>query len=364
MIKGAKIITNGKISEKAYDIEIKDGVLSSMTEAPFLDVYLSQGFVDLHTHGAMGVDFSRATQEDIEKVEKYYLSHGVTHFAPTFVATPLDILDKQLASLFALQSKSMLKAHMEGPFISIKHKGAQPECNINGEFKAEDAKFFEKNSDKIGIVTLCPAVKNAEKLVETLVSNGIKAQGGHDDSRLPAIKKAMSAGLDGVTHIFCGCSTADRGKQDFDKLLGLTESGLYFDELTVEVIADDKHISKELFLLILKCKGFEKICLISDSLSAAGMKKGYYKLGNDTVFTDEKVCYLEDFSSLAGSVTSVGEMVKIVCSYGIPIEQAVYMASSAPRKYIKLDDKKFVPGENADYVLLSKDGTVLETYFS
>lgn len=363
MIKGAKIIKDGKISEKAYDVEIKDGVLSSMTESPFGNVYLTQGFVDIHTHGALGVDFSHATQEDIEKVEKYYLSHGVTHFAPTFVATPLEILDGQLSSLFALKSKCMLKAHMEGPFISIKHKGAQPAININDEFKDDDAKFFEKNSDKIGIVTLCPAVKNAEKLVETLVSNGIKAQGGHDDSRLPDIKKAMSAGLDGVTHIFCGCSTAERGKKDFDKLLGLTESGLLFDELTVEVIADDKHISKELFLLILKCKGFEKICLISDSLSAAGMKKGYYKLGNDNVFTDEKVCYLEDFSSLAGSVTSVGEMVKIVCSYGVPIEHAVYMASDAPRKYLEMNAKTFEIGECADYVLLSADGSVLETFF-
>ncbi|MCQ2602481.1 MAG: hypothetical protein MJ193_00995 [Clostridia bacterium] len=335
-----------------------------MTEAPFCDVYLTQGFVDIHTHGAMGIDFSRATQDDINEVEKYYLSHGVTHFVPTFVATPLEILDGQLNSLFALKSKCMLKAHMEGPFISLKHKGAQPACNIYSEFKDDDAKFFEKNRDKVGIVTLCPAVKNAENLVKTLVANGIKAQGGHDDSRLPDIKKTMSAGLDGVTHIFCGCSMAERGKRDFDKLLGLTESGLYYDELTVEVIADDKHISKELFLFILKCKGFKNICLISDSLSAAGMEKGFYKLGNDNVFTDGKVCYLEDYSALAGSVTSVGEMVKIVCSYGIPIEHAAYMASDAPKNYIGLDNKKFVIGEKADYVLLSKDGSVIETYFA
>lgn len=93
----------------------------------------------------------------------------------------------------------------------------------------------------------------------------------------------------------------------------MTECGLSFDGLTVEVIADNKHISQLLFEFILKCKTYRRICLISDSLSCAGMPNGKYKLGEEDVVTDGKVCYLADMSALAGSVTSIDQWYATCC---------------------------------------------------
>lgn len=365
VIKGVKIIKNGKTSVSAYDLTVENGTLATITPAEFSNKYVAAGYVDVHTHGAMGVDFSSVDETSLQKACDYYRSKGVTHFCPTFVATPLPILEKQLERLFSFSSHNseMLRAHIEGPFISLAHKGAQPAENVQTEFDLRDTEFFKKNRDKIGVVTLCPATKNSVQLVRCLTENGIKAQGGHDDSNIVNIRECMREGLDGVTHIYCGCSTSVRDK-NFDKLLGLTECGLLYDDLTVEVIADDKHISRELFEFILKCKTYKRIILVSDSLSCAGMPAGTYKLGTHDVYTDGKVCYLADMSSLAGSVTSVGEMVKILISYGIPLAEAVYQATESPRNYLGIQEVKFTVGERADYNVLDENGNVIETVFS
>lgn len=364
-LKGIKFIKNGEVADGVFDLSTSDGIISAITPSDdFCGLYVSAGFVDMHTHGAKGYDFSSAYAAGVKELSKYYFSHGVTHFCPTFVATPLDELSDKLLKLYSFKSPyaEMLRAHLEGPFISLKHKGAQPAENIKTKFEDGDAAFFEDNEERLAIVTFCPATVNADKLLCTLSKCKIKAQGGHDDSRYPDIEKAVNGGMDGVTHIFCGCSTAERGK-DFKKYLGLSESGLLLDQLTVEVIADDEHISKQLFELIYKCKGKDKICLVSDSLSCAGMKKGNYKLGDRDVYTDGKVCYLADMSSLAGSVTSVGEMIKIVTSYGIPLSSAAAMAAETPRTYLGIPQVKFEVGEQADFAVLNCDGKVMHAAY-
>ena len=341
---------------KGYSVQVENGVVASITYDGSDNVTVA-GLCDIHTHGAMGHDVSEATQEALDAVSKFYLDNGVTTFSPTFVATPLDKLDKQLDKLYSLKQNyaRMLPAHLEGPYISIEHKGAQPAENIALEYKDEDAWFFEKHREHVGIVTLCPAVKGVEKLVRLLVSLGIKVQGGHDNARYPDIEKCMSAGLDGVTHIFCGCSTSVRGKTDFEKLLGLTETGLYRDELYVEAIADGKHLSKDLVKFIHKCKPADKIIYVSDSLSPAGMPLGEYKLGEHDIFSTDEVAYLKDMSSIAGSITNLSKMVRLALNHGHTLDTALTCTSSNPREYMGLNTQIKV-GDKADFVVFDNDG--------
>lgn len=341
---------------KGYSVQVENGVVTGVTYDGSDNVTVA-GLCDIHTHGAMGHDVSEATQEALDAVSKFYLDNGVTAFSPTFVATPLDKLDKQLDKLYSLKQNyaRMLPAHLEGPYISIEHKGAQPAENIALEYKDEDAWFFEKHREHVGIVTLCPAVKGVEKLVKLLVSLGIKVQGGHDNARYPDIEKCMSAGLDGVTHIFCGCSTSVRGKTDFEKLLGLTETGLYRDELYVEAIADGKHLSKDLVKFIHKCKPADKIIYVSDSLSPAGMPLGEYKLGDHDIFSTDEVAYLKDMSSIAGSITNLSKMVRLALSHGHTLDTALTCTSSNPREYMGLNTQIKV-GDKADFVVFDNDG--------
>ena len=347
---------------KGYSVKVDgDGFVEEIVKDNSGNILLP-GFCEIHSHGAMGFDISVATQEALDAVSKYYLENGITAFSPPFVATPLEVLDSQLDRLYSLKQNyaRMLPAHLEGPFISLEHKGAQPAENILPEYTDEHAWFFEKHRHHIGIVTLCPAVKGVEKLVKLLVSLGIKVQGGHDNARYPDIAKCIDAGLDGVTHIFCGCSTSVRGKTDFEKLLGLTETGLYRDDLAVEVIADGKHLSKELVDFIFKCKPLDKIIYVSDSLSPAGMPIGEYKLGDHDILNAGDVAYLKDMSSIAGSVTNLYRMLHLSLDYGHPLENLLRCVSLNPREYMGLPTSIKV-GDKADFVVLDGDGNLKKT---
>ncbi len=366
-ILNVKVISDGKISDDAYDVTLENGIVTEVfptSEKSPSTRYLCHGFCDIHTHGAAGREYVEGSQDAVDKASKYLLENGVTSFCPTFSATPLPELDGKLKKLFECNSNysKMLGAHLEGPFISLKHKGAQPAEYIRREFFDSDADFYIQNADKISIVTLCPAVKNATKLVALLTKHNIKAQGGHDDSRLPQILDCMKEGLDGVTHIYCGCSTSERDK-NFDKTLGLTEAGLYFDEMTVEAIADGKHLAKELFLFVVKNKGYRRVCIISDSLAPAGMPNGKYMLDGQCVYSNGLAAFLCDGTSLAGSISNLSKEVKNVVDYGISLEQAVYMAADAPLKYLGLNATPAVKGKTADFNILDEQGNLLAVYF-
>jgi len=253
---------------------------------------------------------------------------------------------------------------LEGPFISLAKKGAQPEANIKTVFEDADKTFFEKNKDLLRIVTMCPHTENAVELVKCLRANGIIAHAGHDDSIYPEIIACVDGGLDGATHIYCASSGLGRRPGDLTKYIGLNETAMSEDRIMTEVIADDIHISEPLFKFIYKNKGFESIILVSDSLSAAGMPVGAYKLGREVdVYNNGRVALLASMKALAGSITPVSKMVEIVTSYGIPIAEACYMGNEAPAKHLRLSDRGSIEvGKLADICILDEKAKLKAVY--
>lgn len=369
-IENVKIVKNGAVSDGIYDIICdNNGFISDIPikkESGICEVFAVPGYIDTHTHGGYGKDYFECTQEAADAVGKFHLDNGTTSFVATSVATPLDELDNQLKKIRLLENRyaSMLGVHTEGPFISVKKKGAQPEKNIKSVFEPEDAEFFRRNKDILRTVTMCPGVGNARLLTECLIENGIIAHAGHDDSIYPEIMCAVDAGLSGVTHLYCASSGLGRRKGDLTKYIGLNETALLTDELFTEVIADDVHISEMLFKLIYKNKGYRKMCAVSDSLSAAGMPVGDYMLGQDVeVYNNGNVVLLKDRSALAGSVTPLSKMVKIMVSYGIPLAEAVFIASEAPATHLGITDRGEISvGKRFDINLIDKDGNLLSVY--
>ena len=368
-ITGVYVISDGKITSVPQDITIENGIITDIVtsyDAPAERLYATAGFIDEHTHGGYGHDFFEATQEAVDAVGKFHLDHGTTSFVATAVATKLEDLDIQIGKIRNLKHthSDLLGLHMEGPFISVKKKGAQPEENIKAAYEPGDGEFFDKNADLVKIVTLCPHSGNAPELVEKLVSLGIKAHAGHDDSIEPEIIKCVGKGLDGATHLYCASSGLGRRKGDITKYAGLNETTLITDGIAAEVIADDIHIPRSIFTLILKNKGYRKIMLVSDSLSAAGMPVGNYKLGTDIdIYNNGRVALLADFSALAGSITPVSKMVEILVGYGVPIAEACYMGNESPAKHLGLTDRGVLAvGMRADICLLDEKGKLQKVY--
>lgn len=349
VLKNCKIIGSDSISEPT-DILIKNDIIFDIGSFPAMkgyDIkgnYISAGFVDIHTHGGNGSDFMDATGEAFDNVLKYHLKHGTTSVVATSLTSSRENIDKfleQTRRYLALPQKyaCLLGVHLEGPFLSLKGCGAQnPAYLLNP--KKDDYQFILDNKDIVKTVTIAPELDVDGVMTRTLSENGILVSGGHDDGVYPEFMPAIHAGLRHLTHIYCAMSGF--GTKAGTREIGLREYGLLDNSLSCEIIADNIHITAKMAELIIKCKGADKVALVSDTLRCAGMPADnrLYSLGNENdsnslrVRVSNGIAMLEDGSKFAGSITSVHEMVKNLISAGIPVIDAFKMGTSTPAKII------------------------------
>jgi N-acetylglucosamine-6-phosphate deacetylase len=207
-------------------------------------------------------------------------------------------------------------------------------------------------------------------MIRNLKAKGIVVSGGHDDADTSSIEQAVNAGMTHSTHIFCVMSTLHM--KNNCRYCGLCEYSLVSDRITTEMIADNHHIPPLLATLIYKCKGAEKLCLISDCLRIGGMPEDgkIYSLGNSNDISAQKIMIyngvgiLADKTRYAGSIQSLDKMIANVVNYSqIPFLDAVRMASLTPAQVIGADDKigSIEVGKQADFCIMDKDYRVVET---
>lgn len=380
MIRNCRIIGADAISEP-MDIRMKNGMISDIGhfhDGVGYDAngnYVSAGFIDIHTHGGNGADFMDATDEAFDNVLKYHLRNGTTDV----LATSLTASRKQIEHFLDETRRYMHKpqryarilgAHLEGPFLSVKGCGAQnPEYLLDPQ--RDDYSFILKNKDIIKTVTIAPELDTDGSMTKALTENGILVAGGHDDGAYPEFIPAIKAGLRHLTHIYCAMSGF--GTKEGVRQIGLREYGLWRDDLTCEMIADNVHITAEMARFILKCKGADKVACVSDSLRCAGMPEDgqIYTLGSDNDASSLKVkiangiAMLADGSKFAGSITSVREMVKNLINAGISVTEAFQTGTSTPAGIIGEKTLGSVkPGYRANLCVLDKNFDVIAVYVS
>ena len=354
-------VENGKITEIGAYVLPK-------TDEEVIDAsgkIVTSGFVDIHTHGGFGADFMDKSNEAFSKALSFHSSNGTTSIVATSCTAP-----KQEIIEFLQFCKEYIKtqngacrvvgAHVEGPYLSKRNKGAQKEEDLAVP-SVDDYKYLLDFSDVIKTVTISPELDGADVMTKKFVEKGVTVSGGHDDGVYPQFMPAIENGLSHLTHLYCAMSEVRF--VDGVRGVGLREYGLLDDRLTAEIIADNKHIPPQLALLILKAKGSDKVCVVSDSLRCAGMKKDgrVYKLGSgenaQDVIIGDGVATLADGSRFAGSITSVREMVKNLVDAGVPLVDAVRTGTLNPAKIVKIDNEvgSIEVGQRADICILSQD---------
>ena len=271
VIRNGRIIGADAISEPT-DIRMKNGMISDIGhfhDGVGYDAngnYVSAGFIDIHTHGGNCSDFMDATDEAFDKVLKYHLRNGTTDVLATSLTASREqiehFLDETRRYMCQPQRYArILGAHLEGPFLSVKGCGAQnPEYLLDP--KRDDYSFILKNRDIVKTVTIAPELDTDGSMTRALTENGILVAGGHDDGAYPEFIPAIKAGLRHLTHIYCAMSGF--GTKVGVRQIGLREYGLWKDDLTCEMIADNVHITAEMARFILKCKGADKVACVSD----------------------------------------------------------------------------------------------------
>ncbi len=372
IIKNGNVFLDGDI--KKCDISFSDTVLgvgSFEGDENVIDaegLYVFPGFVDIHTHGGFGGDFMDADEASFDKALAFHAKNGTTSLVATTVTAAIEDIEAMLdvarkyKKINAPRGARVLGVHIEGPYLSLKNKGAQHEKYLRVPSK-DSYDFILRASDIIKTVTIAPELDGAPEMARALVKAGIVVCGGHDDGCYETIMPTVDAGMTHCTHIWCASSVAQVIGDT--RSMGLTEIGMSSDKLTVEVIADNHHYTPDMVRIMYKLKSADKMCLVSDCLRAGGMQagEGTYKLGsnkNDDVqvfILGDRVAKLPDGTRLAGSVQPLSEMLRnIVFDAHIPLADAVKMVTSTPAEIIGDESiGRIEVGRRADFCIMDKD---------
>ena len=377
ILKNGNIITEDSILY-GQDVKVVSGRIQGVGKFDGEGVdctgkYISAGFIDIHTHGGYGADFMDATKEAFDDVLRFHADNGTTTLLPTSVTASVSSIKEfiKVARSYKSTQKNYAKifgVHLEGPYLSLKNKGAQKEDFLLDP-KKDDYSFILENKDIVKTVTISPELDEDGAMTKELTDNGIIVCGGHDDGIYPEFIPSINKGLKHLTHLYCAMS--DLRFKDGKRNVGLREYGLIDDNLSAEIIADNRHIPKELARLIYKCKGKEKLVVVSDALRCAGMPEDgkLYRLGkiNDQTAqlfkVSDGVAVLADGTRYAGSITPVHKMVKNLISAGINLVDAFRCATCNPADVIHAKDVgRIKNGFCADLLVLNEELEIEQIY--
>jgi N-acetylglucosamine-6-phosphate deacetylase len=355
------------------DVKVENGIIQQIyTDEPCAEAaditidlqgeYLSPGFIDVHTHGGGGADFMDQSVESMYQACITHLKHGTTSILPTTLTSTRESLKEFLDyfNTIDLQKDGMpniLGLHLEGPYFAYSQKGAQDPKYLRNP---EPDEYMEALSSTDRIVRWSFAIEllGSQAFLQELKRHNIISSLAHSDATCREVMDAYENGISALTH-FYSCMTGVHRKNAY-RVAGAIEAGYLIDDLFVEVIADGCHLPAELLQLIYKIKGADRICLVTDSMRAAGMPDGEYVLGSldagQRCIVEEGVAKLPDRTAFAGSIATTDRLVRTMHSLtNAPLHEVVRMASLTPAKLLKIEDKKgsICVGKDADLIVFN-----------
>lgn len=343
--RGDVYIENGRIAEYANQV-------TDTTEIDAAGLYVLPGLVDIHSHGAVGEDFSDNNVEGLHKILQYEYSHGITTYCPTSMTLEKDNICKIFCIMKNWQDKVGMShvagINMEGPFLDAVKKGAHLEQHI----LPPDIDFFRECNNlcghKIRLVTLAPNMDGAIDFIRELKGE-VTISLGHSAADYDTAKSAFEAGACHVTHLFNAMNSLGH------RAPGLIGAAAEDENCVAELICDGIHVHESMVRAAFKLFP-DRIALISDSMRATGMADGTYDLGGQQVHVNGKLATLSD-GTIAGSATNLYDGMCNAVSFGIPIEEAIAAATMVPAKSIGIFDEtgSLTPGKRADVILADKN---------
>lgn len=326
-------------------------------------LYVSPGLIDIHSHGGNGYDYMTGTLEAFKAATTLHMQHGATSIVPTTVASDLEYTIHFLKEFDQIKDHKdipvrLLGVHLEGPYLSLQQKGAIPSQYIKNPEKEEYLRIL-KGSSNILRWTIAPELEGAYELGDELYKRGINASIGHSCAEDFHVHEAVLHGFRSVTHMYSMTSSIVR--INCYRHSGINEAAYLEDDLYLEAIADGHHLPDTLLKLMVKIKGYDKIILVTDSMSAAGFGDGLFYLGNPEdhhqVLIKNNVGFMPDMSSFAGSVACADQLIRTMLKIGTPIHQAIKMMTLNPAKLLHFEKEigSIEVGKKADIILFNQE---------
>lgn len=359
---GAVCVENGRITRIYAEAPPMD-----LPDTEYLDAagrYISPGFIDIHVHGGGGAEFMCDSPEDVVTACMTHLRHGTTSIVPTTSSAEQGAFLRSMDSIRRAKERlqsgpNVLGVHMEGPYFAYSQRGAQDPKSIRSPDPDEYLPILEQYPEIIRW-SIAPELPGAIEMAAALRKRGVQLSIGHSDALYEEAVRAYESGFTSITHFYSCTSTVRR--INAYRHAGIVEAGYQLDDLFVEVIADGKHLPASLLKLIYKIKGADRICLVTDAVSPAGLTdvqgELYSRTCGTNVVIEDEVAKLPDRSAFAGSVATADRLVRTMRTLAeVPMREAAKMMSATPAKCIGMFDRKgsIAVGKDADIILFDEN---------
>jgi len=323
---------------------------------PVLDAagrYLAPGFIDMHVHGGGGADFMDAKPEAIRTITAFHAAHGTTTLLAAIIPAPMDRMRQAMAAVAEVTEPGIAGLYLEGPFVSRAKKGAFNPRWLRSPSVRTFRKLVEGHQNLVKVVTFAPERPKADQLLANILAIGALPAIGHTAATYEQAMDALAHGARHFTHL--GNAMSDLHHREPGAVGAALDSDAY-----VELICDGIHLHPAFVRLIAEVKGYERICLITDAIAAAGLPDGEFALGDLPVFVHQGIARLSN-GTLAGSTLTMNRAVKNFMKFtGCSLPEAVRCATLNPARLLGIDERKgsLGVGKDADLVIFDDDFNV------
>ncbi|HEX8559627.1 MAG TPA: N-acetylglucosamine-6-phosphate deacetylase [Pyrinomonadaceae bacterium] len=373
LLKGARLVLPGRVAE-GESLLVAGGRVARVGAGAGADaggarvvelggLTLYPGFVDVHIHGAVGVDALEAGAEDLHRVARHLAGEGVTAWLPTLVPAPAADYARAVEAVGGLMRSQgerpaaarAVGVHYEGPFVNERQCGALRTAYFRDFATGRELDDLPALGEEgaAHMITLAPEVEGGVALVAELARRGWVVSIGHTRAPVETLDRAREAGARHMTHFLNAMSPLHHREP------GPVGWGLVRDDVTVDVIADGVHSDPLMLGLVLRCKTAAGVSLISDAVAPAGLGDGEYRVWGETI-TVEGGRTRNERGSIAGSVISMRDAARTALSLGLSETEVARLAALNPARLLGMDSDfgSIEEGKRADLAALDAEGRV------
>jgi len=351
------IIKNARIRDKKSDIVIANGIIKEILpystdfipeNSKIFDIggkELLPGLFDIHSHGCMSFDTTDGNGR--KEMADFLVRSGTTSWLPTTMTASREALDQAVNQIpFPNFGPDIPGYHLEGPYISLKAAGAQDKRYI----RLPDLEEF-RSYNNVKMITVAPEIDGAMDFIEKC---GVAVALGHTTCDYQTACEAFDRGANCLTHTFNAMSPLHH--RNPGPIGAAIDKGAY-----VQVISDGFHLHPSVVKMLYRTFGTERMVIISDSVSTAGLPDGRYVINDAVTIVRDSHAYLPD-GTINGSSSTIMDCVRTAISFGIPKYDAFKMASETPANCIGLKKGRFEAGYDADFIVIDDELNVISSF--
>ncbi|MEO8810001.1 MAG: N-acetylglucosamine-6-phosphate deacetylase [Rhodanobacter sp.] len=354
------VVVNGE--HIAALLPLTDPRLQNMPQQDLVGAMLLPGFIDVQVNGGGGVLFNQApTVETIRRIGAAHRRYGTTGFLPTLISDDPDVMRAALAAVeqaLAEDMPGLLGIHLEGPYLAAARKGVHDPKYFHVPDREELALLCAPHRG-VRLVTLAPDQVPLDS-IRALAAAGVIVCAGHTAADYATTRAALDAGVRGFTHLFNAMSPFGSREP------GVVGAALEDAQSWCGIIVDGHHVHPASLRVAIAAKARGKMLLVTDAMPPVGSDHAGYVLNGETILVRDGICQTAQ-GVLAGSALDMAGAVRnTVQMLGLPLDEAVRMASTYPAEFLGLGAARgrIAAGHQADLVVMDDNYRVLQSWIA